>query len=91
MASEMLVSCLLSVAQECGVETHEMICRVGWEKLLSLVPYNDRFRAMRKAMARCIGSTASMDKFHPLQEIEIRRVMLRILGKPQDLMQHMRK
>ena len=65
--------------------------RVGWDKLVSLISYNDRFRAMRKAMARCIGSNTSMDKFHPLQEVEIHRVMLRMLNRPQEFMQHMRK
>ncbi|KAF9893353.1 hypothetical protein FE257_011785 [Aspergillus nanangensis] len=63
---------------------------VGWEDILAMQTYSDRFRAYRKAMHRVLGSKAVTSRFNPLQHVEIRRFLLRVLDNPQDLLQHIR-
>lgn len=65
-------------------------CRVGWEHILAMQTYSDRFRAYRKAMHRVLGSKTAVARFNPLQEVEIRRFLLRVLHRPEDLVQHIR-
>lgn len=64
--------------------------RVGWEDILAMQTYSDRFRAYRKVMHRVLGSKAVTSRFNSLQDIEIRRFLLRVLQKPNDLVQHIR-
>lgn len=52
--------------------------------------YSDRFRAYRKAMHRVLGSKTTVARFNPLQEVEIRRFLLRVLHHSEDLVQHIR-
>ena len=66
------------------------IPRVGWEDILAMQTYSDRFRAYRKVMHRVLGSKAVTSRFNTLQDIEIRRFLLRVLQKPNDLVQHIR-
>ncbi|KAE8421317.1 cytochrome P450 [Aspergillus pseudocaelatus] len=51
---------------------------VGWEDALTMQGYSDRFRSYRKAMHRALGTKALMSRFNPLQEVEVRRFLLRI-------------
>ena len=64
--------------------------RVGWEDILAMQTYSDSFRAYRKALHRVLGSKATVALFNPLQEVEIRRFLLRVLDRPDDLVQHIR-
>jgi hypothetical protein len=41
-------------------------------------------------MARCIGSSDSMKKYIELEEVETRRLLLRMLDEPEGLIQHIR-
>lgn len=66
------------------------IHRVGWEDILAMQTYSDRFRAYRKVMHRVLGSKAVTARFNDLQHVEIRRFLLRVLNKPNDLLQHIR-
>ena len=66
------------------------VCRVGWEDILAMQTYSDRFRAYRKAMHRVLGSKTTVARFNLLQEVEIRRFLLRVLHHPEDLVQHIR-
>ncbi|PWY89157.1 cytochrome P450 [Aspergillus heteromorphus CBS 117.55] len=63
---------------------------VGWSDILAMQPYNARFRTYRKAMHRVLGSKVSTAQFYPLQDIEVRRFLLRVLESPADLIQHIR-
>ncbi|PYH90324.1 cytochrome P450 [Aspergillus ellipticus CBS 707.79] len=63
---------------------------VGWAHGLALLPYSNRFRAYRKNMHRLLGSKVSASRFNSLQEVEVRRFLLRILRNPGDLLQHIR-
>ncbi|TFY76167.1 hypothetical protein EWM64_g7846 [Hericium alpestre] len=64
---------------------------VGWENTLALTPYGDRFREYRRMLHRLIGSRTSMDEFHPIEELETHRFLRRILQKPDDVSDHIRK
>ncbi|EAU32059.1 conserved hypothetical protein [Aspergillus terreus NIH2624] len=63
---------------------------VGWNDALAMQTYSDKFRAYRKVMHRVLGSKAVTARFNPLQHVEIRRFLLRVLDKPNDLLQHIR-
>lgn len=52
--------------------------------------YSDRFRSYRKVMHQVLGSKTTVTRFNPLQEVEIRRFLLRVLHRPEDLVQHIR-
>ncbi|RHZ72745.1 hypothetical protein CDV55_102908 [Aspergillus turcosus] len=62
----------------------------GWEYILAMQTYSDQFRAYRKAMHRTIGSKVSVTQFNSLQEVEVRRFLLRVLNDPDGLIQHIR-
>ncbi|OJJ81483.1 cytochrome P450 monooxygenase fmaG [Aspergillus glaucus CBS 516.65] len=63
---------------------------VGWKDILSMQTYSDRFRSYRKVMHQVLGSKTTVTRFNPLQEVEIRRFLLRVLHHPEDLVQHIR-
>ncbi|KAE8374971.1 cytochrome P450 [Aspergillus bertholletiae] len=63
---------------------------LGWENALGMLGYSDRFRSYRKAMHRVLGTKALMSRFDSLQDVEVRRFLLRVLLKPDDLIQHIR-
>lgn len=64
--------------------------RAGWEYILAMQTYSDQFRAYRKAMHRTIGSKVIVTQFNCLQEVEVRRFLLRVLNDPDGLIQHIR-
>ncbi|KAF8909685.1 cytochrome P450 [Gymnopilus junonius] len=64
---------------------------VGWKNTLVLLPYGDRFRNFRKLFHRAVGSQAAASEFQPVQEIESRRFLKRILANPEKLATHVRK
>jgi cytochrome P450 len=64
---------------------------VGWKNTLVLIPYGERFRNFRKLFHQAIGTQAAASEFHPVQEIETRRFLRRILANPDDLIAHVRK
>jgi hypothetical protein len=41
-------------------------------------------------MHRVLGTKAVISRFNPLQDVEVRRFLLRVLEKPDDLIQHIR-
>lgn len=63
---------------------------MGWENSMSLQPYCPRFRAYRKAVHRALGSNVAIARFNQLQDAEVRRFLLRVLERPDDLVQHIR-
>ncbi|KAJ7228990.1 cytochrome P450 [Mycena pura] len=64
---------------------------VGWKNTLVLLPYGDRLRRFRRLFHSIIGSRTSMKQFHPVEELETRRFLRRVLAKPADLPNHIRK
>ena len=61
---------------------------MGWEHILAMQPYSDRFRAYRKAMQPYLGSETAVAKHNSLQEVEVHRFLLRVLQDPTKLSQH---
>src|SRR5215469_10621363 len=57
--------------------------------LVGLTPSN-RLRAQRKAVHSVIGTKGAVAQFDSMQDIEVRRFLLRVLEKPKDLFQHIR-
>ncbi|KAJ6510178.1 cytochrome P450 [Mycena vitilis] len=64
---------------------------VGWKWTLVLLPYGDRFRRFRRLFHNAIGSRAAINRFLPIEEVETRRFLRRVLAKPGDLSKHIRK
>ncbi|PFH52584.1 hypothetical protein AMATHDRAFT_74066 [Amanita thiersii Skay4041] len=64
---------------------------VGWKNTLVLLPYGDRFRRYRRLFHSLVGSHATIKKFIPVEELETRRFLRRVLAKPEDLASHIRK
>ncbi|KAL5501302.1 hypothetical protein ACEPAH_8562 [Sanghuangporus vaninii] len=63
---------------------------VGWGKTLVAQQYSDRFRAYRKNIHAILGSKAAVSQFNQLQNVEVRRFLLRTLEDPDKLLQHIR-
>ncbi|KAJ5987004.1 hypothetical protein N7451_011369 [Penicillium sp. IBT 35674x] len=61
---------------------------VGWEHIMAMQTYSDRFRAYRKAMQPYLGHEAAVAQYNSLQEIECHRFLLRVLKTPSQLSQH---
>lgn len=64
------------------------MARVGWEHILAMQTYSDRLRAYRKAVQPYLGSESAVAPNNPLQELEVRRFLLRTLRDPKNIMQH---
>lgn len=64
---------------------------VGYAKTLVLMPYNNRFRNFRRHVSRLIGSVGSMQKFYPMEELETRQFLKRVLANTEDLGANLRK
>ncbi|KAL4926236.1 cytochrome P450 [Aspergillus undulatus] len=63
---------------------------VGWEHILAMQPYTDPFRAYRKVMHCVIWPKNTVAQFNALQEVEVRRFLFQVLGKPDGIAQHIR-
>ncbi|KAI0204333.1 cytochrome P450, partial [Astrocystis sublimbata] len=63
---------------------------VGWENLAGLLKYDKRFRAQRKAIHSIMGTPSLASAYLPLQEAEVHRYLLRVLEKPENLIDHIR-
>jgi len=64
---------------------------VGWKNVTVLLPYGDHLRWHRKNFHHVMGSRTAMKVYHPMQEIETRRFLKRVLAKPDELMKHVRQ
>ncbi|KAI0547807.1 cytochrome protein [Xylaria curta] len=63
---------------------------VGWSNLTGLLKYDRHFRAQRKAVHSIMGTPSLSSAYLPLQEAEVHRFLLRVLEKPEDLVEHIR-
>ncbi|PKY00693.1 cytochrome P450 monooxygenase [Aspergillus campestris IBT 28561] len=63
----------------------------GWDKMLGCVEYSPRFKAIRRAIHRQVGSNVSVAGFRSVQEVEVRRLLYRLLEDPANLTKHIRK
>lgn len=65
--------------------------RCGAKYILLLLRYCERFRATRKLMHQFMGTRASVLRFEPLYESEIKKLMLRTLRDPKQVRAHIHK
>ncbi|KAG2153775.1 cytochrome P450 [Suillus bovinus] len=63
---------------------------VGWKHALGFLSYGDRFRNYRKNIHRIMGSHAAIDVYQPIEEIEVRRFLKRVVAQPEQLNAHIR-
>ncbi|KAG1747303.1 cytochrome P450 [Suillus lakei] len=61
----------------------------SWKHSLPLLPYGDRFRRYCKNFHRVLGSRAALEVYYPMEEIETRRFLKRVLTKPDQLQEHL--
>ncbi|KAF9474070.1 cytochrome P450 [Pholiota conissans] len=64
---------------------------VGYDQTLVLIEYGSRFRTYRKHFSRYLGTPKAVQTLSPLVELEVRKFLKRTLGKPEDVMDHLRK
>lgn len=63
----------------------------GWEKGLAMMPYSKKTRAYRKALHSVLGTSAAIDPFRPLIQVETDRFLLKVLERPRDVLQLIRE
>ncbi|KAI0296290.1 cytochrome P450 [Multifurca ochricompacta] len=63
---------------------------IGWNLQMILSPYGDRFRSMRKLVARHIGTNAGIAQFRPAQELEARYLLARVCENPESFLKDIR-
>ncbi|KAG6845864.1 hypothetical protein H0H87_002555 [Tephrocybe sp. NHM501043] len=63
---------------------------VGWDQQMLLAQYGEHFRTMRKMLKSYLGSPSAVSKFQPIQELETRYFLARILENPANLMTEIR-
>lgn len=67
---------------------------MGWDQIVALSPYGDRFRSIRRLMHQTLGGRGQLDKvsrYHALQEYENHRFLQSLLQNPQDLAEHIKR
>lgn len=62
----------------------------GFERLLTFRQYDDEFRWHRKLIHQQLGTKAIAAQFHDIQDVESRRLLLRALDDPSNLIQHIK-
>ena len=68
-----------------------MLLRVGFQRwLMGTMPYDETFKMHRRLIRRTVGTRMALLKSEELKEIEVRRCLLRILEKPQQVMEYLR-
>ncbi|KAH9029938.1 cytochrome P450 [Lactarius pseudohatsudake] len=63
---------------------------IGWNLQMILSPYGERFRSMRKLVARHIGTNTGIAKFRPAQEREAIHFLARVSENPDNFLKDIR-
>jgi hypothetical protein len=64
---------------------------VGWDRTLALTPYGPRFRAIRRMLHTLMGTRAALAPYTPVFEAESRRMLRRVLDRPDQIADALRK
>lgn len=64
--------------------------RVGWQNALAFLSYGPQFREHRKKLHQTIGTRAAVNDFHTLIILESRRLLWRLVLRPQSLAKQIR-
>lgn len=62
----------------------------GFDQFFIVQPFNDSFRRRRKLVHQQLGTKAATSRFDDIQEIESRRLLLRIFEDPSNIFKHFR-
>ncbi|KAL6802250.1 cytochrome P450 [Trichoderma sp. SZMC 28012] len=62
----------------------------GYTQLLPLLQYNDEFRLQRKLLHQQIGTKRLASQYTDIQDVEVKRFLLRLLNDPDNLFNHIR-
>ncbi|KAF4335029.1 oxidoreductase [Fusarium beomiforme] len=62
----------------------------GYRAILSFLPYGKRFKHHRKLVHQQLGTKGAASRFRDVQDVESRRLLLRILERPEDLSLHIK-
>ncbi|RDA91425.1 hypothetical protein CP533_6264 [Ophiocordyceps camponoti-saundersi (nom. inval.)] len=62
----------------------------AYDRFFALQPYDDRFRKGRKLAHQMIGTGERASRFHSVQEEEVCRFLVRLMERPNDVMEHLR-
>lgn len=52
--------------------------------------YDESFRQRRKIIHNQLGSQARVAEFNDIQDVEVRRFLLRLMDEPQNLFKHLK-
>lgn len=63
----------------------------GFKNLLVFLRYGDRFRRSRKLFHTLIGTANIVKQYSEPQELEARRLLKRLLDRPENHLEHIRK
>lgn len=66
------------------------LSRVGLSVITTLTPYGDTLRLHRRWMQNYMGSSTAMKHIKGVQELEARRLLLRMMESPDQFMDHLR-
>lgn len=67
---------------------------MGWDQIVTLSPYGERFRDIRRLLHRYIGSRGQLEKvapFYNLIEEQTRRSLARTAEQPEQFAEHIRE
>ncbi|KAM0455036.1 hypothetical protein ACHAPV_007923 [Trichoderma viride] len=62
----------------------------GFAAFLPAMPYDDEFRQHRKYIHQQLGTKALAARFSDIQDVESKRLLLRILNDPENLVEHIK-
>ncbi|KAL7946416.1 cytochrome P450 [Trichoderma barbatum] len=68
----------------------EFVRLCGYDRWLSVMPYNDDHRMYRKFIHQQIGTKILASRYADIQDIESKRFLLRVLINPNDLFRHIK-
>lgn len=62
----------------------------GFGDFLPAMPYDDEFRQHRKYIHQQLGTLALAARFSDVQDVESKRLLLRVLNDPENFMEHIK-
>lgn len=67
---------------------------MGWDQIVALSPYGERFRDIRRLMHKTLGGRGQahqITKYFDLEAHETHRFLARLLRTPEDFVDHIKK
>ncbi|KAJ6786859.1 hypothetical protein PWT90_11132 [Aphanocladium album] len=87
MAHNLLVKSSIKSSGRPVTEFMSNLC--GYKKLLAFQQYNESFKMSRRLIHQQLGTKAAVAKFHDFLDVAVGRLMVRLLAKPKDMVEHL--